>query len=132
MCIRDRYLLIRKLAVGQSSSPAQKFGRSFRAAKIRSPKDLVEAVDYFIVQKFGGRSQWWNAKHAQDMLCAGAPGYSAKISELLKDYVRARYTRADVTLSAEEQLNYKKTLQELSKEVPGDSQLPAEASQDQG
>ena len=126
------YLLLRKFSVGQPSTAAQKFGRSFRGAKIRSPKDLVEAVDYFIVQKFGGRSQWWNAKHAQDMLCAGAPGYSAKISELLKDYVRARYTRADVTLSAEEQLNYKKTLQELSKEVPGDSQLPAEASQDQG
>ena len=126
------YLLLRKFAVGKTSSAARKFGRSFRGAKIHSPKDLVEAVDYFIVQKFGGRSQWWNAKHAQDMLCAGAPGYSAKISELLKDYVRARYTRADVTLSPEEQLNYKMTLQELAKEVPGEIESSADASQDQG
>lgn len=123
-------LLLRRFSNGKSSPAAQKFGRSFRGAKIHSPKDLVEAVDYFIVQKFGGRSQWWNAKHAQDMLCAGAPGYSAKISELLKDYVRARYTRADVTLSPEEQLSYKKTLQELAKEVP--SETPADASQNEG
>jgi len=124
------YLLLRRFSDGKSSLAARKFGRSFRGAKIHSPKDLVEAVDNFIVQKFGGRSQWWNAKRAQDMLCAGAPGYSAKISELLKDYVRARYTRADVTLSPEEQLNYKKTLQELAKEVP--SETPADASQNEG
>ena len=126
------YFLLRKLADDQSSSPARKFGRSFRAAKIRSPKDLVEAVDYFIVQKFGNRAQWWNARHAQEVLCAGAPGYSAKISDLLKDYVRARYMRSDLTLSAEQQLGYKKTLQELAKEVSAEQQTPADASQDEG
>ena len=50
----------------------------------------------------------------------------------MKDYVRARYTRADVTLSPEEQLNYKMTLQELAKEVPDETQSPADVSQDQG
>ena len=126
------YFLLRNFTVGQPDSAARKFGRSFKAAKIRSPKDLVEAVDYFIVQKFGNRAQWWNASHAQDMLCAGAPGYSAKISDLLKDYVRARYMRSDLTLSSEQQLGYKKTLQELAKEVSAEQQTPAAASQDEG
>lgn len=126
------YFLVRNYTVGSSGSAARKFGRSFQAAKIRSPKDLVEAVDYFIVQKFGNRARWWNARHAQEMLCAGAPGYSAKISDLLKDYVRARYMRPDLTLSAQQQLSYKNTLRELSKEVPAEQQMPADASLDEG
>ena len=126
------YLLFRYFSADRPSNAARKFGRSFRAAKIRSPKDLVEAVDYFIVQKFGNRAQWWNARHAQDMLCAEAPGYSAKISDLLKDYVRARYMRSDLTLSSEQQLDYKKTLQELAREVPAEQQSPADASQEEG
>ena len=126
------YLLFRNFSVGQSSSAARKFGRSFQAAKIHSPKDLVEAVDYFIVQKFGTRAQWWNARHAQEVLCAGSPGYSAKISDLLKDYVQARYTRSDVKLSEEQQRSYKRTLQELVKEVPSEQQTPADASHDEG
>ena len=126
------YLLLRNFTGASSSSAARKFGRSFQAAKIRSPKDLVEAVDFFIVQKFGTRARWWNARHAQNMLCAGAPGYSAKISDLLKDYVRARYMRSDLPLSSEQQLGYKKMLQELVKEIPEKQQTPAEASQDEG
>ena len=66
------------------------------------------------------------------MLCAEAPGYSAKISDLLKDYVRARYMRSDLTLSSEQQLDYKKTLQELAREVPAEQQSPADASQEEG
>ncbi len=130
-------LLYRYFSSVPPSPAARKFGHSFQAAKIRSPKDLVEAVDYFIVQKFGAQSQWWNARHAREVLCARAPGYSAKISDLIKDYVRARYTRADATLSAQQQLSFKKTLQELSRELPVDSKLPseppesAEASQDE-
>ena len=124
------YFLLRNYKGGSSTSAARKFGRSFQAAKIRSPRDLVEAVDYFIVQKFGTRARWWNARHAQEMLCAGSPGYSAKISDLLKDYVRARYMRSDLTLSAQQQLSYKKTLQELSKEVPVEQTL-ADPNQDE-
>ncbi len=108
--------LIRNYVGEAGLIPSRKFGKSFRSAKIRSPKDLVEAVDYFIVNKFGSDSRWWNAKHAQEMLCAGAPGYSAKISNLLKDYVRARYTRSDAPLPNEAQQSYKAILQELSKQ----------------
>jgi len=111
------YLLFRGFAPDNVKSAERKFGRSFKKAKISSPKDLVEAVDYFIVSKFGNSSRWWNARHAQEILCAGAPGSIPKINGLFRDYVRARYTRADVELSSDLQQKYKSTLQELSEEV---------------
>ena len=115
------YFLLQNF-MGEESTPSarKRFGKDFKSAKIRTPKDLVDAVDYFIVQKFGQGSRWWNAKHAQEVLCAGSPQYSAKISDLIRDYVRARYTRSDVTLVDAEQDRYKAVLQELVKEVnPG-------------
>ena len=109
------YLMMRSLANDETTVRARKFGKRFRNVKIQSPKDLVEAVDHFLIIKFGSDSRWWNAKHAHNVLCAGAPEFSPKISELIKDYVRVRYMRADVRLSESEQRRYKTTLQELSK-----------------
>jgi hypothetical protein len=88
--------------------------RRFRSARIRSPKDLVEAVDQVIVRKFGADSRWWNARHAKEVLCSTAPQFRASISELLNDYVRARYSLNEPVLSEELQKQYKMTLKELS------------------
>ena len=109
------YLMMRGLASDETTVRARKFGKRFRNANIQSPKDLVEAVDHFLIIKFGSDSRWWNAKHAHSVLCAGAPEFSPKISELIKDYVRVRYMRAEVRLSESDQRRYKTILQELSK-----------------
>lgn len=99
----------------QSAKGAQRGLRRRRLpARIRSPKDLVEAVDQIIIRKFGTDARWWNAKHARDVLCSNAPHFNAPISDLINGYVRARYSHEDPSLSADVQQRYKATLKELS------------------
>lgn len=109
------YILIRNVAIDQTAATKRKFGKRFRNAKIQSQQDLVEAVDFFLISKFGSDSSWWNAKHAHNVLCAGAPEYDAKINDLIKQYTRARYMRAEVVLSESEQQSHKTTLQDLAR-----------------
>ncbi len=110
------YLMLRQATMDETAvAKTRKFGKRFRKSKIQYSDDLVDAVDQFIVNKFGSDSRWWNARHAHNILCAEAPEYSAKISEMISDYVRARYMRMDVSLTESEQDRYKTTLRELTR-----------------
>ena len=115
VCILIGVLSWRLMDFDRSPSNNRKFGKQFRNAVIRTPKDLVEAVDYFLVAKFGSESNWWNAKHAQDVLGAAAPDHHQIVRDLIRDYVHARYMRSELVLTEEEQQRYKTTLQALSK-----------------
>ncbi len=96
----------------------RRFGRRLGAARLRSPNDLVEAVDQLIVSNFGQDSRCWNDRQAKEALCSRAPQYRATIGELLGDYVRARYTAEEVALQDEVQKKYKMTLKQLANLQP--------------
>ena len=124
------YFLLQALAGDGETIRSRRASRRLRNAVIQSPKDLVDAVDQFLITKFGLQSSWWNDQHARRRLSTDAPEFSAKINDLLQDYVRARYMRSEVRLSESEQARYKQTLQELakitSKSKPGNPVLAAE------
>jgi len=108
------YLLLQNVVGDAKAVKARRVTKRLRNAVIDTPKDLVEAVDVFLVGKFGSQSSWWNDRHARQRLNSVAPKYASKIDDLLKDYVRARYMRAEVRLSSAEQQRYKQTLLELA------------------
>jgi hypothetical protein len=96
----------------------RRFGRRLGAARLRSPNDLVEAVDQLIVSNFGQDSRCWNDRQAKEALCSSAPQHRVTIGELLGDYVRARYTAEEVALQDEVQKKYKMTLKQLANLQP--------------
>jgi len=109
------FVLMHRFDNNNAPVSARRFVKQFNRAKIQSPADLVEGVDQFLISKFGSDSKWWNAGHAREVLCSDAPHYNEKIGDLIREYVRSRYTRADVSLSESEQRQYKSTLQDLAK-----------------
>ncbi|MEM9943352.1 MAG: hypothetical protein AAF939_17440, partial [Planctomycetota bacterium] len=66
--------------------------KSKLANSIRTPSDLIEAFDYFLLSKFGAKSDWWNARRAEKILTKKLPDYSSEIGCLVNDYEVARYT----------------------------------------
>ena len=108
------YLLAQSLVGDEQAAKNRKFIKEIRAAKIDSPKDLVETVDAFLLSKFGIKSSWWNAGLAQRVLNSGSPDFQVRVDELIHDYVRARYMRNDIQIPEADQQRYKKTLEELS------------------
>jgi hypothetical protein len=108
------YFLLQSLVGNESSVIKRSVVKQIRQAKIESPKDLIETVDVFLLNKFGIKASWWNAKIAQTVLASGSPELRNQVDDLMKDYVRARYMREDVRTSNADQQRYKKTLEELS------------------
>jgi len=108
------YLLTQSIVGNETQSRKRSVIKQVRNTKIRSPKDLVETVDMFLLAKFGIKSSWWNARLAQQVLHSGSPDLKNKVDELFRDYVRARYMRNDIEIPTADQQRYKATLEELS------------------
>ena len=89
--------------------------RRIDRANFQSSQDLIALVDLFLLNKFGSESGWWNAKHAENVLLSDAPEFETNINELVRSYVRMRYTRTGGELSQSERDNCRTTLKSLSK-----------------
>ena len=89
--------------------------RRIDRANFQSSQDLIALVDLFLLNKFGSESGWWNAKHAGNVLLSDAPEFETNINELVRSYVRMRYTRTGGELSQSERDNCRTTLKSLSK-----------------
>ena len=77
----------------------------FRMPRVRTPGDLIVAVDRLLVARFGSASQWWHAGRAKAALCDQHPQYLHEISELLGHYEHARYSTTADSLTLN-QLNH--------------------------
>jgi len=89
--------------------------RRIDRANFESSQDLIALVDVFLLNKFGSESGWWNAKHAESILRTDAPEIEENISDLVRSYVRLRYTRSGDELTQTERDNCKRTLKSLSR-----------------
>lgn len=58
---------------------------------IRSPEDLVNAVDRFLVFHFGGLATWWHCRAVEQALVGLAPALSDDIGQLVAAYEVSRY-----------------------------------------
>jgi hypothetical protein len=118
------YLLAKSVVGDEVKLNRRKVIQQIRSSKIKTPKDLVETVDMFLLSKFGIKSSWWNARLAQRVLISGSPEFQTRVDDLIQDYVRARYMRDDIQIPPAEQQRYKKTLEELSAlDIKPDSNL---------
>ena len=118
------YLLTHLVTGNEVASRKREIIKRVRNTKIRSPKDLVETVDVFLLAKFGIKSSWWNASLAQRVLHSGSSELQDRVDELFQNYVRARYMRNDIQIPEAEQQRYRKTLEELSMlDIKPDSKL---------
>ena len=109
------YLMTQSLAPSEVAAKKRSVIKRVRNTTIKTPKDLVETVDMFLLAKFGIKSSWWNAKLAQRVLDSGSPELQSQVDDLFRDYVRARYMRNDVQIPDVDQRRFKQTLEELSK-----------------
>jgi hypothetical protein len=111
------YLLTQSFAGDEMATERKKRAviKKVRSTTIKTPKDLVETVDMFLLAKFGIKSSWWNAALAQRILNSGSADLQSQVDDLFRDYVRARYMRADVQIPEADQQRFKQTLEELSK-----------------
>ena len=98
-------------------------------ANSANPKDLVEAVDLFLLSRFGAASSWWNAKHAATQISEVQPDWRDKVASLFQVYRWSRY-QADgqASVSPEQNDLVKSTLRELS-QVPIESFDKSNSSQ---
>ena len=80
------------------------------------PKDVVEAVDLFLLSKFGETSSWWNATHAADQITTTQPSWQEKVASLFHVYRWSRYQAdGNASVSSEQNELVKSTLLELSR-----------------
>ena len=80
-----------------------------------NPEDVVEAVDLFLLSRFGTDSSWWNSSHASDQLTANQPDWREKIASLFQVYRWSRYQAdGDANISSEQTQLVSSTLQELN------------------
>ena len=94
-----------------------------------SPKDLVEAVDLFLLSRFGAASSWWNAQHAAKQISEIQPDWRDKVASLFQVYRWSRYQAGgQASVSPEQNDLVKSTLRELS-QVPIESFDKTNASQ---
>jgi len=94
-----------------------------------NPKDIVDAVDLFLLSRFGDASSWWNAKHAATQISDAQPDWRDRVASLFQVYRWSRY-QADgkANVSVEQNDIVKSTLRELS-QVPIESFGKTEAPQ---
>ena len=108
------YLLAQSVVGSEAMISQRKVIRQIRETKLKSPKDLIETVDMFVLSKFGIKSSWWNAGVVHNVLASSSPELKSQVDELIQDYIRARYMRANIQISSADQQRYRKTLEELS------------------
>ena len=104
--------------------------RKLKSSSVNS-KDLVEAVDLFLLSRFGAASSWWNAKHAATQISNAQPDWRDKVASLFQIYRWSRY-QADgqTSVSPEQNDLVKSTLRELS-QVPIESFNKTKSSQNE-
>lgn len=84
-----------------------------------NPNDVVEAVDLFLLSRFGDTSSWWNAKHAADQISKAKPDWRDKVASLFQVYRWSRYQAAGKdSVSPEQNKLVVATLQELLEAPP--------------
>ena len=82
---------------------------------LANPKDVVEAVDLFLLSRFGATASWWNAKHAAEEITTTQPDWREKVMSLFQVYRWSRYQAdGDATVSSEQNEVVNSTLKELS------------------
>ena len=80
-----------------------------------NPKDVVEAVDLYLLSRFGAVSAWWNSKHAADQITTDQPDWRDKVLSLFDVYRWSRYQAdGNASVSAEQSELVNSTLKELS------------------
>ncbi len=73
-------------------------GRRFRVPRIRDSHELVQAVDDFLLTRFGKSSDCWHSRRAEMALCSLMPGRDVPIRQLIDCYEYARYSEVGNSL----------------------------------
>ncbi len=58
---------------------------------VRRPEDLVQALDRFLIARFGGRATWWHCRAVERALTELAPEARDDVARLVATYELARY-----------------------------------------
>ena len=111
--------LMRKSTTGSGGVTRLFGGRSFRLPrKIRTADELVQAVDGFLLGRFGKPSSWWHSRRAEAALCYQLPNKGPRISQLVNCYEYARYSEVGESLSSAQIEECTAILHELASSHP--------------
>ena len=125
------YLLSRLMQPVSEEELKQRALQRKLKANSANPKDLVEAVDLFLLSRFGAASSWWNAKHAATQISEVQPDWRDKVASLFQVYRWSRYqANGQASVSPEQNDLVKSTLRELS-QVPIESFDKSNSSPDE-
>lgn len=83
---------------------------------IRDPKDLVDAVDLYLLAHHGDEAAWWNAEHAKQEVEANRPQLRDGIAGLFNFYVLSRYSNQGDRIGASDRELAESTLTALARE----------------
>ncbi len=75
------------------------FSRRFRIGKIKTPGQLVQAVDGYLLSTFGKPSSWWHSRRAESALLTQTPSMDSEIAELVDVYEYIRYSEVGNSIS---------------------------------
>ena len=114
------YLLFRLIPTADENVLKQRELQRKLQNNSANPKDVVEAVDLFLLSRFGDSASWWNSKHATDQVSTGQPDWRDKVASLFQVYRWSRYQAGgDASVSPEQNELVKSTLKELSQANEG-------------
>lgn len=74
----------------------------FTIRRIDSRRDLIVAVDRFLLWSIGSKADSWNCQVIRDSLAATYPQLDAMVEDLVDDYERARYAPESLAISPAE------------------------------
>ena len=98
---------------------------------IRDPKDLVDAVDLYLLAHHGDDAAWWNAEHAKQEVEAIQPQLRDRIAGLFNFYVLSRYSNRGDRIDASDRESAESTLTALARESQFKSVAEAETPSDE-
>jgi len=94
--------------------------RILESESMRHPKDVVDAVDLFLLSRFGAVASWWNAKHATEQLSRAQPDMLDQVDDVFRVYKSFRYQQhAQQSVSDADQRTVRSTLTELANQPFG-------------
>ena len=110
------YLIFRLVPTADENVLKQRELQRKLQNKSANSNDVVEAVDLFLLSRFGAASSWWNSKHATDQITTSQPDWREKVSSLFQVYRWSRYQAdGNASVSAEQNELVNSTLLELSR-----------------
>jgi hypothetical protein len=103
----------------------------FRYAPVRTPGELVNAFDRFVLARFGRKADWWDARRAEARVRAGdlRQVSDSRLNELVSSYEEARYSPTAEEWSGERLDRLNETLRDLAS-VDGDAPEQAQHGAD--